>query len=126
VTEFKPSAPSFNPNAPTFTAAAPAFNPSSQVFTPNAPAFKPESKPEPVKPKKTELELGLEKILGGEKEAAPLKDLLSKITTEKEPKIEEDFLKKVLDCIKPCTSKSESPNVLTEILEREEPAPRSL
>jgi hypothetical protein len=82
--------------------------------------------PVKVVPKKTDLEVGLEKILGGEKEAAPLKELLSKITKEAKPKMEEDFLKKVLDCIKPCTNKAGSPNVLNEILEREEPSLRSL
>lgn len=40
--------------------------------------------------------------------------------------MEEDFLKKVLDCIKPCSSKAGSPNVLNEILERDDPSYRSL
>lgn len=54
------------------------------MFNPNAvsaPAFT----PLPPKPKKTDLELGLEKMLGGEKEAAPLKELLGKITKEEKP-----------------------------------------
>ena len=42
----------------------------------------PPAPPVKVVPKKTDLEIGLEKILGGESEAAPLKELLSKITKE--------------------------------------------
>jgi hypothetical protein len=115
VANFVPGGQAFTP-----TITAPAFVPTT--FVPDAPKPVVVVVPEPVK--KTDLEVHLEKIGGGEDKAKPLIELITKFTADKCD--EENFLASIIDAISEPSTEDSASNVSEDVMSRGEPEAKSL